>query len=427
MRLIAIFLLAVLTMGLAYMAGFYTADRLPDETLSGLTGRAPAVVAGPGGGPPAGPDIGLEGGQEAANAFAVFWEALRHVRSDYAGELPTDTELTYGAIRGSLRSLDDPFTLFTDPEVTAVQKVELEGEFEGIGAYVNENELGQLVIQTPMRGQPAEKAGILAGDIVLRVDGQDISGMDVNDAVLLIRGPKGTTVTLTVKRDDEPDVLEIPVVRDRIAIPSVAVARRLEAEGAPELGYLQLTVFAEETKQELDEAVASLQAEGVQGLVLDLRNNPGGYLDTAIEVASEFIDEGIVVQQEDGQQRISSENARSDGQATDLPLVVLINKGSASASEIVAGAIRDHERGVLVGETSFGKGSVQNVHELSDKSQLRVTVAAWLTPDGLHIHKKGIEPDVVVERSSEDVQANRDPQLERAIDEARRLIAGEGS
>ncbi len=425
MRLISIFLLAILTIGIAYAAGFYTAGRVSPAVLE--QSGASALVAGV----PGAPAQVATGSDQAAgvtdddNNFAAFWEALGHIQEDYYGPAPAATDLTYGAIRGSLRALDDPFTMFTDPEITEIQKVELEGEFEGIGAYVSQNELGQLVIQTPMRGQPAEKAGVQAGDIVLKVDDEDISGLDVNDSVLLIRGPKGTTVLLTIKREDEPDLLEIAVVRDRIEIPSVAEAKTLTDEGAPEVGYVQITVFAEETKVELDKALEELRAEGVKALILDLRNNPGGYLDTAIEVASEFIGDGVVVMQEDSAGNRKTANASGTGLATDLPLVVLINRGSASASEIVAGAIRDDKRGLLVGEKTFGKGSVQNVHELSDKSQLRVTVAAWLTPSGDKIHKVGIAPDIEVERTADDVKNERDPQLERAIEAARSLLAGE--
>ncbi|MFN2252108.1 MAG: S41 family peptidase [Anaerolineae bacterium] len=326
--------------------------------------------------------------------FGVFWEAWDYVKDASYGELPDDTEITYGAIRGSLRSLEDPYTLFSDPVDTEVQRPELEGEFEGIGAFVQGNEEGQLVIQTPMSGQPAEKAGILAGDIVIKVDDVDITGMGVSESVLLIRGPKGTTVVLTILREGVDEPLVIPVVRDRIAVPSVAVARLLEDEGAPEVGYIQLTVFAAETKEELVAAIDDLRAAGAEALILDLRNNPGGFLNSAIDVASEFIDRGVVVYQEgsDGE-RIAME-ARRGGHALDVPLVVLVNKGSASASEIVAGAIRDHDRGVLVGDTTYGKGSVQNVHSLSDGSELRVTMAVWLTPNGTLIHTKGIEPDV---------------------------------
>jgi carboxyl-terminal processing protease len=427
MRLIAVFMLAVLTMAIAYAFGFYTAERVPLSALSS-TGAAPlAELAAQIGAPAvstAAPGSPVDS-TDQAGAFGVFWQALRNIQDSYYGPDAKPEELTYGAIRGSLQALEDPFTVFTDPEVTEVTKVELEGEFEGIGAYVSQNDQGQLVIQTPMRGQPAEKAGVLAGDVVLKVDGRDITGLDTGDAVLLIRGPKGTTVTLTIKREGEPDLLDIAVVRDRIEVPSVAEARVLSDKGAPDIGYVQITAFAEDTKRELDQAIDNdLRAKGAKAIILDLRNNPGGYLDTAIEVASEFIGQGIIVQQEDGKGNRRAEVARGDGRATDLPLVILINKGSASASEIVAGAIRDHKRGVLVGETSYGKGSVQNVHSLSDDSQLRVTVAAWLTPDGHKIHRTGVEPDVEVSRTADDLKNQRDPQLDRAIEEARRLLAG---
>jgi carboxyl-terminal processing protease len=427
MRLIAVFLLAVLTMATAYAFGFFTAGRVPPAVWQ-RTGAAPLVQlasqVGSASATPAASGAPLDT-EDPNGAFAVFWQALQRVQDSYYGPKTKPQDLTYGAIRGSLQALDDPFTIFTDPEVTEITKVELEGQFEGIGAYVSQNEQGQLVIQTPMRGQPAEKAGVLAGDIVLKVDGKDITGMDTNDAVLLIRGPKGSKVVLTIKREGEKDLLDIPVVRDRIEIPSVAEAKVLTDKGAPDIGYVQITTFAEDTKRELDKAIDNdLRAKGAKAIILDLRNNPGGYLDTAIEVASEFIGQGVVVQQEDSQGVRRPDPARGDGHATDLPLVVLINKGSASASEIVAGAIHDYKRGVLVGETSYGKGSVQNVHSLSDKSQLRVTVAAWLTPNGNHIHKKGVEPDVKVERTVDDLKNNRDPQLDRAIKEAQRLVAG---
>jgi carboxyl-terminal processing protease len=446
-RLILIFLAAALAVGAAYGLGYYTAVRVSDSgalaaVRTALAGRAGTAQDRPGVLPPA-------GASTDPAQFAVFWEAWREVRDNYDGPLPDDKDVTYGAIRGSLRALEDPFTLFTDPVNTEIQRPELEGEFEGIGAFVTTSRDGLLMIQTPMRGQPAEKAGIRAGDVVIKVDGTDITKMDINDAVLLIRGPKGTTVTLTLLREGEAEPLVIPVVRDRIEIPSVNEVRVLEREGAPEVGYLQLTVFAQETKQELDQALEELRSLGARALILDLRNNPGGFLDTAIEVASEFIGDGTIVIQEDNEGHRHEERVMNGGHALDLPLVVLVNQGSASASEIVAGAIRDHARGVIVGETTFGKGSVQNVHSLSDGSQLRVTIAAWLTPNGSLIHQKGITPDVVVEppppptpdatadatppqpaataapAEGEAGQADEGPpdvQLLRAIDEARRLM-----
>ncbi len=421
LRLLALFLLAVLVMTGAYGMGFATALRVDEtpavtalrERLAPVVGRIAGVTEGQstsatsdaGGEEGSGAGAPAGAGSHASSAdFDAFWDAWRTVQTEYDGKLPEDDEITYGVIRGSMKSLDDPYTNFFDPVVTEINRPTLEGEFEGIGAYVTSNEQGQLVIQTPMRGQPAEKAGVKAGDIVIRVDGEDISGLDLNEAVLLIRGPKGTKVTLTILRDGVDGELVIPVVRDKIEVPSVNDVRLLEAEGAPEVGYIQITSFAAETTDELVRAIDELREKGAQALVLDLRNNPGGFLNTAIDVSSQFIGEGIIVQQEDNRKNRRTESAKPGGHALDLPLVVLINKGSASASEIVAGAIRDHERGVLVGETSFGKGSVQNVHEMADGSELRVTVAAWLTPNGSHIHKHGIEPDVEV--LPEEPQAN---------------------
>ncbi len=394
-RLLTLFLMAVVAMTLAYGMGFVTALRLEDST----TVAALRDVVSPDAASPQVAGSGQAGalaeGETPAN-FGVFWEAWDYIQDEFYGDLPADEEMTYSAIRGSLRSLDDPFTAFMDPVVSEVNSVSLDSEFEGIGAYVTSSEDGLLMIQTPMPGQPAEKAGVLAGDIVIRVDGEDITNLDVNEAVLKIRGPKGTTVVLTIIREGEPEELEISVVRDRIEVPSVNNAHLLEEYDAPQIGYVQLTQFAAESKAELDREIQRLRDEGAQALVLDLRNNPGGYLNTAIEVVSEFIDEGVVVIQQDADEQEEPAYAKRGGKALDLPLVVLVNRGSASASEIVAGAIQDYDRGIIVGETTFGKGSVQNVHQLSDGSELRVTVAAWLTPNRTLIHKTGIEPDIAI-------------------------------
>lgn len=397
LRLASLFIVAVLAMALSYGMGFATALRLED---SGPVAAIREVVS-PGRG------LAADGTTDASDAtapsrgaspasFGIFWETWKLIQDEFYGEIPEGSEVTYDAIRGSLRALDDPFTAFIDPQVSEINSVTLDGEFEGIGAYVTTSPDGLLMIQTPMPGQPAEKAGVKAGDIVIEVDGEDITNLDINEAILLIRGPKGSTVTLTIVREGESVPLEIAVTRDRIEVPSVNNAHLLEEQDAPTVAYIQLTSFAAESKGELDRELQRLREEGAEALVLDLRNNPGGYLNTAIEIVSEFIDEGVVVMQEDSDGNREPAYAKKGGLALDLPLVVLVNRGSASASEIVAGAIRDHERGVLVGEKTFGKGSVQNVHQLSDGSELRVTVAAWLTPKGTLIHKKGIEPDIAV-------------------------------
>lgn len=416
MRLTALFLIAVAAMGVSYGAGFATALHVRAETSNPSAAGAP--VAGQTGDGASG--TGTTG--EAPN-FGVFWEAWRQIEDEFYGELPGPEERVYGAIRGSLRSLDDPYTIFTDPTDTEVNRPDLAGEFEGIGAFVTQTEDGQLMIQSPMPGQPAEQAGILAGDVVIKVDGNDITDLDINEAVLLIRGPRGTIVKLTVVREGEAEPLDFDVERARIEIPSVTDAKVNTDDGKSPVGYLRLTEFAQDTKQELDKSLDQLREDGAQAVIIDVRNNPGGFLNTAIDVVSTFIDEGVVVIQEDSSGVRREEQARPGGHWLDLPVVVLVNRGSASASEILAGALRDHERAVLVGETSFGKGSVQNVHDLSDGSELRVTVAVWRTPDGDLIHRKGIEPDVVVEITAEDREAKADPQLLRALEEARRLIS----
>ena len=404
-RLLILFLLASAALIVAFGTGFSTGNQLADvgavnlpDVLEERRGSLAGLVGGSdveSGAPSPDASEGTEPEQDE-NGFAVFWDAWRVVHDEYRGELPEDETLTYGAIRGSLRVLDDPYTLFTDPVLNEVRRVELEGEFQGIGAFVAQNAEEQLVIQTPMRGQPAEKAGILAGDIVLAVDGVEITGMDVNEAVLLIRGEKGTAVVLTISREDLPEPFDVSVIRDRIDIPSVSDARVLTEEGAPEVGYIELTVFASETRAELAKAIAEVREAGARAIILDLRNNPGGFLNAAVGVTSEFIDEGVVTYREDSKGTRRAERVVSGGSALDMPLVVLINRGSASASEIVAGAVRDYERGVIVGERSFGKGSVQNVHDLSDGSQLRVTVEHWLTPNGETIQGDGVLPDVIV-------------------------------
>ena len=397
LRLASLFIVAVFAMALSYGMGFATALRLEDsgpvaairDVVSPGQGSAAADAAG------GASETASSQGASAAS-FGIFWETWKLIQDEFYGEIPEGSEVTYDAIRGSLRALDDPFTAFIDPQVSKINSVTLDGEFEGIGAYVTTSPDGLLMIQTPMPGQPAEKAGVKAGDIVIEVDGEDITNLDINEAILLIRGPKGSSVTLTIVREGETGPLEIAVVRDRIEVPSVNNAHLLEEQQAPTVGYVQLTSFAAESKDELDREIQRLRDEGAEALILDLRNNPGGYLNTAIEIVSEFIDEGVVVMQEDSDGNREPAYAKKGGLALDLPLVVLVNRGSASASEIVAGAIRDHERGVIIGETTFGKGSVQNVHQLSDGSELRVTVAAWLTPKGTLIHKKGIEPDIAV-------------------------------
>ena len=344
--------------------------------------------------------------------FDLFWEAWQIIEQEFFGELPDPKELTYGAIQGALRALDDPATMLVEPMPSEDQMIDLRGVYEGIGALVAIDENDQVVIVSPFDGSPAMQAGVKAGDVVLKVDDVAVTGMPLGEAVRLIRGPQGSTVRLTIMRGEEAAPLVIEVIRDEVEPPTVG-GMVLEDD----IGYVRIAFFSERTSQALKETLRELMAENLSGLILDLRNNPGGvFPSAAIEVTSQFLDKGIIVYQQFSDGREQAYRAKQGGLATDIPLAVLVNQGTASNSEVVAGAIQDHGRGVLIGEQTFGKGSVQSVHELSDGSGLHVTVALLLTPDRHPIHGEGLTPDIVVPFTEEEFIQGRDPQLERAIE-----------
>jgi carboxyl-terminal processing protease len=316
-----------------------------------------------------------------------------------------------GAIDGMLESLGDDHTSYMDPDQFRQANIPLEGEYEGIGAWVDPT--GQyLTIVSPMPNSPAEEVGLKPGDEIIAIDGEDMTDIDGSLVIRRVLGPAGTDVTLTVRREGVQEPFDVTVTRAHITVPSVD-SRMLEEN----IAYVNLITFGDRSTEELRETLRDLLEQEPKGLILDLRNNPGGALTTAIEVASEFVGDGVIMYEEYGDGKRDTYTAQRGGLATKIPLVVLINEGSASASEIVAGAIQDHDRGILVGTTSFGKGSVQNWIPLDDsQGAVRVTIARWLTPDGRTIHDSGLEPDVVVEMTQEDVEADRDPQLEKAVD-----------
>lgn len=319
-------------------------------------------------------------------------------------------EMTYGAAAGLVSSLGDPNTMFVEPVQAAIIEEDMQGSFEGIGATVDLVD-GVLTIVQPLPNSPAVRAGIQAGDRVLAVDGQPIEGMGLMDAITLIRGPKGTVVALLIERDSIKEPFTVEVTRDEIEV--AIVESRMLDEG---IAYVALAEFNAVALEQVQQALRELDREDPVGLILDLRNNPGGYLNMAIEIASEFLPRGTLVVTE--QQRDQEPNAytvRRNGQATDIPLVVLVNGGSASASEIVAGAIQYHGRGTLIGVTTYGKGSVQSTHTLRDGSSLRVTIAKWVLPGGRILEGDGIEPDVLVDITPEQAAAGEDPQLDRAV------------
>jgi carboxyl-terminal processing protease len=387
-KIFLMMLLAILIVSVAFLSGFGAGFSLAPAR------PAPVAAAG-----------------EEPSEFAVFWEAWHLIESEFYGDLPTMQEVTYGAIRGVLAALGDDGTSFIDPEYAAVMREDITGSFEGIGAVVNMLPNGRLIIVEPLPGRPAALAGLQRDDLVIQVDDTPIQNMTLMEAVSLIRGPAGTTVRLTILRRGVKEPFEVPIVRERIEI-EVVESRMLDDD----IAYVKLAEFNAKATKELKEALRELMAQEPKGLIFDLRGNLGGYLQTSVEVASQFLDEGLVLT-EKGKGNLQKEYpVEGGGLATEVPLVVLVNVGSASASEIVAGAIQDSGRGILVGERTFGKGSVQLPHTLSDGSELRVTIARWFTPKGREIQGIGILPDIEVEMTLEDLEADRDPQLERAVE-----------
>lgn len=344
-------------------------------------------------------------------ALQVLHEVWDLINEEFFGDLPSPEERAYGAIRGMLETLDDADTSFSEPAIAEIRREDASGSFEGIGAVVTMNDDNMLEIVQVFKGSPAAEAGLLPNDLVLEVDGESIVGYSIYEAITLIRGPEGTEVELTLQRGEEAEPFNVSIVRARLDIP-VLESQMLEED----IGYVSLFDFSSQATSRLKEAVEELLNQGATSFIFDLRGNPGGFLDQAVQVSDLFLDEGLVLieRRSDGQELEFTSS--DEGLAQDVPLVVLVNGGSASASEIVAGAIRDRGRGILIGETTFGKGSVQLLHTLSDGSELRVTVARWYTPNDNAIHGEGLTPDIEVPMTAEDLEANRDPQLERAIE-----------
>jgi carboxyl-terminal processing protease len=391
--------LGVCLFAVGTVAGVAVARYLPSHQVLDLGG----------GGPSTKPTDTTHSGVSVS--FAPFWEAWDLVHKEYVDQPVDDVALMQGAISGMLAALGDQHTSYMSPATYKILSSDQSGAFEGIGAYVEAYETC-LRIVSPFPGSPAEEAGLIAGDVIIKVDNKEVCGMGEFEIINLVRGKAGTNVHLTVRREGVDDPLEFDVVREKFTVPSVE-SRMLEGD----LAYVKINDFGQNTTDELRDQLKALLAESPKGLVLDLRGNPGGYRDTAIMVASQFIAQGVIMREKYSDGHEEAYEAWAGGLALDIPLVVLINQGSASASEIVAGAIQDAHRGALVGMKSYGKGSVQNWHELEgDNGAVRVTIARWYTPDGRSIHELGITPDVVVEMTEEDVTAKRDPQLDKAVE-----------
>jgi len=347
-----------------------------------------------------------------APGFSIFWQVRDLLHRDFMGDAPTSQAQVYGATRGLVASYNDPYTIFLEPTPRQMEQDELRGHFGGIGASLSRNDVGDLIL-TVMPDRAAAHAGVQDGDVLVAVDGQSITPeMTVQDVVALIRGEVGTEVVLTLGRTSEADPLTISIVRERIETPSVEW-RVLDRDRR--IGYIRISIFGERTNEELNRGLAELAAAGVDKAILDLRGNGGGLLDAAVDIASQFMQGGKVLWEikRGGQERFYP--ARSvQSPAHTWEIALLVDGGTASASEIVAGALRDSGRAVLIGEKTYGKGSVQEVHILADGSSLHVTVARWLTPARHQIDKAGLEPDIAVNVSAEDRNAGRDPQLARA-------------
>ena len=348
----------------------------------------------------------------------VFEQALAIVQSDYVEE-PKAHDLIYGAMKGMLATLD-PYSQFLDPDSYNELKIDTEGEFGGLGIEITiKDEL--LTVIAPIDDTPAYNAGMQPGDRIVKIDGELTRGITLMDAVKKLRGKPGTTVSLTVLRDGESELLELSLERAIIKIDSVREAKML----GDHIGYVRISDFRENTTKEMEAALSQLKTDGLDSLILDLRNNPGGLLDVSRSVAELFLTRDQLIVSTKGRLRNQNTEMRSriDGPVSDLPMVVLINEGSASASEIVAGAIQDHHRGVILGTKSHGKASVQTVFPLKDGSALRLTTSKYFTPSGRSIHGEGIHPDVEVPFERRD-EAKKDDNGQKADQLFDRLESG---
>lgn len=344
--------------------------------------------------------------------FSLFWEVWKDVEDSFVDKTKIDKEaMVYGAISGMVKALNDPYTVFMAPEEAKKFKDDVSGSFEGIGAEIGIRK-NILTIISPLKDSPAEKAGLRAGDKILKINDTMTAELTVDEAVSLIRGPKGTEVILYITRDGLEKAKEIKITRGLISIPTA----KFEMKDG-NIAYIALYHFYGNSSSELRNALREALLAGAQGMVLDLRNNPGGLLDVSIDIASIFLPVGEIVVSEDfGNGQKVDHKSYGPGVLKDFPMVVLTNEGSASASEILAGALRDVRGIQLIGGKTFGKGSVQKLEDMESGASLKVTIAKWLTPKGYSISDGGLQPDIEVDITDEDIENDRDPQLDRALE-----------
>jgi len=403
-----LFLSIILAVGI-FTAGFYSGKNNPSVVENAvdqiITGGSTKIVTGT---------------KPSDLDFSLFWEAWEIVDDKHIYESDNE-ERVEGAISGMLRSLDDPYSVYLTPLTNKRFLEDLEGHFDGIGAEIAIRD-GYLTIVAPLEDSPAEKSGIKPKDIILQIDGKDTSEMAFDESIMNIRGEKGSTVVLNVIHDGETEPVDVPIIRDTIMVSSVDEITYIGDNNS--IAVIKMNQFAKDSVSILKENAKEISKKGSKAIIIDLRNNPGGLLETAIDVVSLFIADDLsnykekdlkngVVVIEESKNKNHTNFERTKDQLFSLPIVVLQNEGSASASEIFAGAIKDYDRGQIVGKTSFGKGSVQNLEELSNEGSVKVTIAKWLTPLGTTIDGKGIDPDVIIE---EDETEERDPFIEKAVE-----------
>lgn len=353
--------------------------------------------------------------------FKLFWDTWDLLSRTYIDKKALDpTKMFYGAISGMVSALGDPYTVFLPPSQQKVSKEELNGSFDGVGIQLGFNKDKRLVVIAPLSQTPAERVGIKPEDIIVKIDSKDTANMTLPEAVTLIRGPKGSQVKLTIFREGFEEPKEYLLTRETIIVKSVEVIFK-QTKAGKNIALIKLSRFGERTEEEWKSGVSEILSKKVDGLILDVRNNPGGFLEGAVFIASEFLTSGDVVLQENNEGARVPFKVSRVGKLTEMPMIVLINKGSASASEIVAGALRDRKRAKLAGEKSFGKGTIQEAQDLEGGSGIHITVAKWLTPDGHWVNDtEGLEPDIKVElpkaKEGEKVDQTKDPQLDKALE-----------
>jgi carboxyl-terminal processing protease len=351
--------------------------------------------------------------------FGIFWDVWRRINNQYVSQDVTkDTEKrVYGAAKGMVNALGDPYTVFFNPEESKEFTTELDGKFTGIGAELTVKD-NILTVVAPMEGRPAETAGILAGDKILKVYDALTNDMTIGEAVKKIRGERGTEVRLTVLHKNAEKTTEIKIIRDEIDIKSVVYEKKNDG-----IAYIRIKGFMDDTARELDKIVSKVLGDNTKGIIVDLRSNPGGNLGVAVEVISKFVPKGeVILWEKDRNDNEKPYPAVGDAEFAELPVVVLVDGGSASASEIMAGALRDINNSKLIGEKTFGKGSVQSFEQLSGGASLKMTIAKWFTPSKQSIHEVGIEPTIKIELTLDDLKNKNDKQLKRAIQELKKQL-----